>query len=418
MATTAFNPTRHHAAAKRRSIAALILAQVLALAPWFSGSAILPALRAEALIGEFLGIALTSAVQVGFVLGALCSAVWGLADRLEPRRFFMAAAFLAALSNAAVLLVEPSSPALILLRVLTGAAMAGIYPVGMKLAAGWAAYRSQKADLGLLVGLLVGALALGSASPHLVSAMGGVDWRLTIVATSLLAMTAGLVIRLVEIGPAAGPARRFVPGAIAEVWRRPALRLANLGYLGHMWELYALWAWLAVFLDASFRFHMAATEARFWAGIATFAAIGLGGLGCVIAGYAADRIGRTAVTVGALAVSGACALSAGFTFAAAPLLTVALCLVWGVSAIADSAQFSAATAELSAPEHVGTMLTIQTCAGFTLTLVSIHLLPVVVDAIGWRLAPALLAIGPAVGIWAMLALRRRPEALRIAGGKR
>lgn len=399
--------------AKRRSLAALIVAQVLALAPWFSTSAILPALRAETALGDFQGIALTSGVQVGFVLGALVSALYGLADRLEPRRLFALAACVAAGSNAALLLVDPAGPWAILLRLVTGAAMAGIYPVGMKLAAGWA-----KGDLGLLVGLLVGALALGSASPHLVSALGGIDWRVTILGTSLSALTAALVIGRVERGPAAAPVRRFVPGAVALVWRRPALRLVNLGYLGHMWELYALWAWLAVFLEASFRFHMPVEAARFWGSFATFAAIGLGGLGCVVAGYAADRIGRTAVTAIALAISGACALLAGFTFAAAPLLTLSLCLVWGASAIADSAQFSAATAELSAPEHVGTMLTIQTCAGFTLTLVSIHLLPVAADAMGWQLAPALLAIGPAVGIWAMLALRRRPEAVRLAGGRR
>ncbi len=399
--------------AKGRSIAALILAQVLALAPWFSGSAVLPALQAEIVISDLQGVALTSGVQVGFVLGALFSAILGLADRLEPRRFFMASAFAAALSNAALLVVDPASGAAILCRLVTGAAMAGIYPVGMKIAAGWA-----RGDLGLLVGLLVGALALGSASPHLVRALGGVDWRVTILVTSLLAFAAGLVIRFVAIGPSSSPARRFVPGAIALVWRRQDLRLVNLGYLGHMWELYALWAWLAVFLDASFRFHMGSEAASFWASVATFAAIGTGGLGCVVAGFAADRIGRTAVTAIALAISGACALLAGFTFAAAPYLTVALCLVWGASAIADSAQFSAATAELSAPEHVGTMLTIQTCAGFTLTLVSIHLLPIAAETVGWQLAPALLAVGPAVGIWAMLALRRRPEAQLIADGRR
>ena len=400
-------------AAKRRSIAALIIAQVLALAPWFSGSAVLPALRAEVAMSDLHATALTSAVQAGFVLGALVSAVLGLADRFEPRRFFMVAAIAAALSNAALLWVDPASPWALLLRLVTGAAMAGIYPVGMKLAAGWA-----KGDLGLLVGLLVGALALGSASPHLFKALGGVDWRLTIALTSLSALAAAAVIRLADIGPATAPPRRFVPGAVALIWRDPPLRLVSLGYLGHMWEVYALWAWLAIFLDASFRFHMPATAAGFWAGIATFAAIGLGALGCVLAGLAADRIGRTAVTTLALGISGACALLAGFSFGAAPALTVVLCLVWGTSAIADSAQFSAATAELSAPEYVGTMLTIQTCAGFSLTLVSIHLLPVAADALGWHLAPALLAIGPAFGIWAMLALRRRPEAQLLAGGRR
>jgi MFS family permease len=391
----------------------LIVAQVLALAPWFSGSAVLPALRAEVAMSDFQATALTSAVQVGFVIGALASAVLGLADRLDPRRFFMAAAVAAALGNAALLVVDPAGPAALLMRLLTGAAMAGIYPVGMKLAAGWA-----KGDLGLLVGLLVGALALGSASPHLFNVLGGVDWQLTIVLTSLSALVAGLVIRRVEIGPATAPPRRFVPGAVALIWRRPALRLVTLGYLGHMWELYALWAWLALFLDASFRLHMGAGPAGYWAGLATFTTVGIGAIGCILAGLAADRVGRTAVTALAMAVSGLCALLAGFMFGAAPLLTLVLCLVWGFSVIADSAQFSAATAELSEPAHVGTMLTIQTCAGFSLTLVSIHLLPVMAAAIGWQWAPAILAIGPAMGVWAMLALRRRPEAARLAHGRR
>jgi MFS family permease len=399
--------------AKRRSLAALIAAQVLALAPWFSGSAVLPALRAEVAMSDLHATALTSAVQAGFVLGALVSAVLGLADRFEPRRFFMAAAVTAALCNTALLWVDPASPWALGFRLATGAAMAGIYPVGMKLAAGWA-----KGDLGLLVGLLVGALALGSASPHLFKALGGVDWRLTIALTSLSALAAAAVIRLAEIGPATAPPRRFVPGAVALIWHDPPLRLVTLGYLGHMWELYALWAWLAIFLDASFRFHMPAPAAGFWAGISTFAAIGLGALGCVLAGLAADRIGRTAVTSLALGISGSCAILACFSFGAAPALTVALCLVWGTSAIADSAQFSAATTELSAPDYVGTMLTIQTCAGFLLTLLSIHLLPLIATALGWHLAPAILAIGPVVGIWAMLALRRRPEAVRLAHGRR
>ncbi|HEY0833244.1 MAG TPA: MFS transporter, partial [Azospirillum sp.] len=391
MSHAAFGAPVSDSRAKRRSIAALVIAQVLALTLWFSGSAVVPALRAEADFSDFHAAAFTSAVQIGFVAGTLFSAIFGLADRFDPRRFFMLSASTAATLNAALLVVDPATPVALALRFATGACMAGVYPVGMKLAASWA-----RGDLGLLVGLLVGALALGSASPHLLGAFGGVDWRPTIAVTSLLAGASALLMGAVSVGPAAAKPQRFAFRTAWAVWSDPALRLVNLGYLGHMWELYALWAWIAVFLQASFAQTMPMAEAVFWARCATFAVVGVGGIGCILAGLAADRLGRTTVTATALAVSGSCALLAGTSFGAAPALTVALCLIWGASAVADSAQFSAAAAELSDPRHVGTVLTAQTCGGFTLTLLSIHLLPDLADAVGWEWAPAVLALGPAV----------------------
>lgn len=402
-----------HDWAKRRSIITLAVAQMLALSLWFSGTAVVPALRAAAGLDDVQAAAFTSAVQIGFVAGTLASAVLGLADRFDPRRFFIASALTAGGANAALLLADPGGAAVLALRFATGVCMAGIYPVGMKIAATWA-----RGDLGLLIGLLVGALAVGSASPHLIGAFGGVDWRSTIALTSLLAGLSALVMGTVSIGPNSGTPRRFAFATAWRVWSVPSLRLVNLGYLGHMWELYALWAWVAVFLQASFERSLPPADAVFWAKCATFAVIAVGGIGCVLAGLAADRVGRTAVTAGALAISGSCALLAGATFGAAPALTVALCLVWGASAVADSAQFSAAAAELSEPQQVGTVLTAQTCGGFILTLVSIHLLPELAGAVGWTYAPAVLALGPALGIWAMLRLRRRPEARRLAGGRR
>ncbi|MEX2642319.1 MAG: MFS transporter, partial [Acetobacterales bacterium] len=331
---------------------------------------------------------------------------------LDPRRYFAGAALAAAGANAAILIVSPDSAATPLLRFVTGMCMAGIYPVGMKLAATWA-----KGDLGLVVGILVGALTVGSASPHLFNAVGGIDWRFTLALTSLAALAAAGLILLAGIGPNTAPRRPFEPAAVLAAWRSPALRLANIGYLGHMWELYAMWAWLAVFLQASFALSMDAADAALWAKLATFAAIAAGAAGCIGGGLVADRVGRTRLTAGAMAVSGACCLLAGLLYGSEPLWLVALCIVWGVAIVGDSAQFSASVAELSPPHLVGTMLTVQTCAGFLLTLVTIHLMPVLAGAAGWPLALATLALGPAVGIWAMLALRRRPEAARIAGGK-
>jgi MFS family permease len=401
------------ATSKSASVTIIALCQVAALALWFSASAVVPALVAEYRLSGFAQAALTSGVQAGFVLGCLVSAFFGLPDRVDPRRLFAGCAVLGAVANVLLLVVDPATAAAPLLRMVTGIAMAGVYPVGMKLAATWA-----KGDMGLMVGILVGALTLGSALPHLFNALVGFDWRVPVAVASASALGAALLIGMAGMGPNRAPAPPFDPRAALDAWRDVPLRLANLGYLGHMWELYAMWAWIGVFLTSSYALVLAPDVAPVAAKLTAFATIAAGGVGSVAAGLLADRLGRTTITIAAMAVSGTCAATIGFLYGGDPVWLAALCIVWGISIVADSAQFSASIAELADRSRVGTMLTVQTALGFTLTLVTIQAMPYVVAAVGWRYAFIPLAVGPALGVWAMARLRAHPRSLQLAGGRR
>lgn len=395
-----------------RQILLLALAELLVMATWFSASAVVPALAVEWSLDQNGSSWLTMAVQVGFVLGAFTSTLFNLADRVPAQRLFAVSALLAGLATALIPLTKPGIAGALALRFLTGVWLAGVYPVGMKIMATW-----TQQNRGLAIGLLVGALTVGSASPHLITAAGGVsDWQLVLYVASASAIAGGaLAYFFVREGPCSAPSPPFNWREAGLILRERPLFLANLGYLGHMWELYAMWTWLPLFLAGSFA---QVGLAPAWASIVTFAAISLGGLGSLVAGRWADRVGRTAITSLAMAISGGCALITGFLFGRDPLIVALFVFVWGFAIVADSAQFSAAASELADRAYIGTVLTLQTSLGFLLTLFTIRMVPLMTSWWGWGWAFAFLAIGPVAGILAMLRLRSLPSAHRLAGGRR
>lgn len=394
-----------------RALIVLATAMVLGMTTWFSAAAVLPQLVDAWALSPGQGAWLTIAVQLGFVAGGLSSAALALADVVSPRRLMLVGAAGAAVANALLVLATGAGHALVL-RFATGFFLAAVYPPALKAMATW--FRRGR---GTALGIMVGALSLGSATPHLVGAIGGAAWPGVVLATSALTLTGGLLAEFAtRDGPFAFPRSAFDPRQIGKVIRNRGVRLANLGYFGHMWELYAMWAWFLVF----FRHALSAQgveSADMLASLGTFAVIGVGLFGCWIGGIMGDRWGRTRTTALAMALSGTCALGVGLLYSAPWPILLAVGLVWGFWAVADSAQFSTMVTELSEGSYVGTALTLQLTIGFTLTVATIWLVPIMLDAAGWRWAFAILAPGPALGIAAMLRLKALPEASRIAGGR-
>jgi len=389
-------------------------AELLVLSVWFSASAVSGELTREWSLNSVQVALLTSSVQVGFVVGALTGAIFALPDRCSARVLFAAASFVAA-AFTALFAIESNFEIATALRFLTGVALAGVYPVAVKLLADW--FPSRR---GIAVGVLIGALTIGSALPHLIVFFATFSWQSVMYLSAALALLGACIVQFVlpDAATTGRASSQLSLASLTDVLRDRPVMLANVGYWGHMWELYAMWTWFPAFLSASAVAHGAANGASV-ASIGSFMAIGVAGsVGCVTAGFLGDRWGRTTITSVAMAISGACALAIGLTFGAAPELTLIVGLIWGTSIVADSAQFSAAVTELCDPAVTGTALTFQMAAGFAITFVSINLIPWIAVNFGWNWAFAALAPGPLVGIVGMQMLRRNPNAIRIAHGRR
>jgi MFS family permease len=418
---TAFQPTAGDPSAvdagRWGQLGAISLGLLAAMSPAFAASSVAPALRSEWQL-DALGLPiLTIAVLVGFGVAAIALAAVGAPDVIAGPRLFAVGAAGAGLANLGFAWLATDLASALPFRVLTGAAQAAAYPVAIKLVAGW-----FRRDRGLATGAIIGALTLGTALPYLFRAIGlanELDWRVVITAASVACLLGAAVVALaVRTGPYDVPSPRFSLAIAIRAFGERSVRLANLGYLGHMWELFAMWTWVPLFFAASFDASGGGSPVA--ASLAAFTVVGVGAVTCVAAGAVADRAGRTATTMVAMAVSGACALSIGLAFGAPPPVVLAIGVLWGGSVIADSAQFSAAVAELSPPGTAGSALSLQLAGGFVFTSITIAGIGLLDphDAGAWRLAFGTLAIGPVIGIAAMWRLRGLPEAARMAGGRR
>jgi MFS family permease len=378
-------------------LAIVSIAELLGMSLWFAGSAVAPQFAEQWSLSASEAGWLSTVVQVGFVVGTAVAALLNLADTLPSRTYFAGAAFAGAIVNAA-LLIAPGYGSALALRFLTGACLAGVYPPAMKMIATW--FQSRR---GFAIGTVVGALTAGKATPYLVHAIPGIGVAPVVLSASVGAVLASfLVLIAYRDGPFPFPRRPFSWSLVHAVLESRDYRRVLGGYAGHMFELYSYWVWIPLFLAASVAQQGVSAS---MVSLLSFAAIAVGAIGCIWGGAVADRVGYARFVMGAMAVSGACALLTPLVFGRSlPLLTV-LVLLWGVAVIADSAQFSTLVTKVVPAHAVGTALTLQTSIGFLLTTISIQLIPPIVAVVGWKYAFPLLALGPVFGIVTIRRLR-------------
>lgn len=380
----------------------IIVSQFAGGSLWFSGNAILSDLAVEWQVrGQMVGYA-TSAVQLGFILGTLLFAWFTISDRFSPRKVFCTCTFLGAFSNSLLVLLPEKVYLLLVLRFATGVFLAGIYPVGMKIASGW--YRE---GLGRALGFLVGALVIGTAFPHLIKGIGyRVEWQIVLLATSSLALSGGLaMLWFVPDGPYLGMSTGFNGRALLPVWQGKELRAAAFGYFGHMWELYTLWAFLPLFLSIYFShslfFHGSNMPGESNVSIWSFLIIAAGGVGCALGGIVSLKSRSSRVAFFQLAVSGCCCLFSPLFFSLPPVVFFGIMLLWGITVAGDSPQYSTVIAYTAPKELVGSILTLVNCIGFFITIVSIQVVDFATRYIGIEYLLIMLLPGPIFGLYSM-----------------
>nr|WP_304214333.1 MFS transporter [Fredinandcohnia onubensis] len=374
------------------------LAMLGTMTTWFSMTAVLPTLMDLWGLSSSQVSYITIMVNLGFIIGSLVSAFLNLPDRIEPHILFFWSAILAGVTTILTALLAKSLIVALIIRFFTGVALSGVYGPGMKLVSTW-----FKGRRGMALGLVVGALTIGSAGPHFFKGIGFSSWELVLLITGICSILSGFLMLLVKVGPYPLPTGNFDPNAIPRAFKNRKVRLANFGYFGHMWELYAMWSWFGIFLSESFRtsgiFNFSTS-----ASIVTFVVIGSGFFGAWFGGFFADRIGREKVTLWSLGVSGSITLIIGFFFGSSPWIIAILGIIWGVSIIADSAQFSALITEHSDQRYVGSSLTIQLALGYVFTIIVIFLVPLIESIIGWKYTFIILLPGPIIGFLSMYRL--------------
>lgn len=371
----------------------IVVAQFACTSLWFAGNAILPDLQADFnLPSRSLGD-LTSAVQFGFILGTLIFALLTISDRFSPSKVFIICAIAGSLANFSITMTS-SSTLLFIYRGMVGFFLAGIYPVGMKIASDY-----HEKGLGKALGYLVGALVVGTAFPHLIRMLSvSLDWRIVIYTTSLLALAGGSAVYfLVPDGPFRKQGSRLDLGLFLSVFKDKNFRAAAFGYFGHMWELYTLWAFIPFILTQYNVIHHASLNIGIW----SFVSIASGGLACVVGGYAAKKSGSARTAFVALSISGLCCILSFFSFQLPFYLFIAFIILWGMSVVADSPQFSTLVAQYAPPQARGTALTIVNSIGFAITIVSLQVMNLLIEKFDPRIVFVSLVVGPVLGLIAL-----------------